>query len=81
MAMEDTAVDSRPITGLGVDENAAVIYENGKLSIISAGQRKQWNWRGNLSRSLCRPSMRGSVTPITLGSEAMIVDEMAEHAM
>ena len=76
-------VNSRPtIFGLGVDEKAAITYEDGKLSIFSAGRRATGVGEAtchilffnNLCEVMCIP-----ITPNT--GEAMTLDELIARAM
>ena len=81
MKVKDSAEESRPIYGFGVDEKAAVIYEGGKLSIWSAGRRATGIgdatchilFVNNLNEVMCIP-----MTPNT--GEVMTLDEMIERA-
>lgn len=72
-----------PIFGFGMDEKAAIIYEHGKLSIYSAGQRANGVGEATChilfandqkTEVMCIP-----ITPNT--GEAMTLDELIERAM
>jgi dipeptidase E len=74
--------DSRPIFGFGVDENAAIIYEGGKLKIFSGGLRKSGVgdatchilFVNNMNEVICVP-----IAPNT--GEALTMDEWIDRAM
>jgi hypothetical protein len=71
-----------PIIGFGVDELAGVIYENGKLTIMSLGKRK--NGIGEATCHILYVDQRREVMciPITPNTgEAFKLEELIERAM
>lgn len=71
-----------PIIGFGVDELAGVVYENGKLSIMSLGKRK--NGIGEATCHILYVDQRREVMCIPLTpntGEAATLEELIERAM
>lgn len=71
-----------PIIGFGVDELAGVVYENGKLTIMSAGKRK--NGMGEATCHILYVDQRREVMciPITPNTgEALTLEELIERSM
>jgi len=71
-----------PIIGFGVDELAGVMYENGKLTIMSLGKRK--NGIGEATCHILYVDQRREVMciPITPNTgEAFTLEELIERAM
>ena len=71
-----------PIIGFGVDELAGVVYENGKLSIMSLGKRR--NGIGEATCHILYVDQRREVMCIPLNpntGEAATLEELIEHAM
>ena len=70
-----------PIVGLGVDEKAAVVYEDGKITIMSAGTRK--TGIGQATCHILFVNERNEVLniPVTPNTgEAWTLEEMIERA-
>lgn len=82
MKGDTTELDSRPNFGFGLDENAAIIYEGGKIKIFSGGLRKSGVgdatchilFVNNMNEVICVP-----ITPNT--GEALTMDEWIDRAM
>ncbi len=71
-----------PIIGFGVDELAGVVYENGKLSIMSLGKRR--NGIGEATCHILYVDQRREVMCIPLTpntGEAATLEELIERAM
>jgi len=72
----------QPIIGFGVDELAGVVYENGKLSIMSLGKRR--NGIGEATCHILYVDQRREVMCIPLTpntGEAATLEELIERAM
>ena len=73
--------DDTPIFGLGVDEKCAVVYEEGKVTIMSAGKRVMGI--GEATAHMLFVNERGEVMviPVTPNTnEAFTLEEMLERA-
>ncbi len=71
-----------PIIGMGVDELAGIVYENGKLSIMSLGKRK--NGIGEATCHILYVDQRREVMCIPLTpntGEAATMEELIQRAM
>lgn len=80
-AQLESGMDS-PIFGFGVDELAAIAYENGRLTIMSAGKRK--NGVGEATCHILFVDQRREVMciPITPNTgEATTLEELIERSM
>mmetsp|Transcript_47853 Transcript_47853/g.101677 ORF Transcript_47853/g.101677 Transcript_47853/m.101677 type:complete len:413 (-) Transcript_47853:106-1344(-) len=74
--------EGTPIFGFGVDELAGIVYEDGKLSIMSAGERR--NGVGEATCHILYVDQRKEVMciPITPNTgEAVALEELIERSM
>ena len=73
--------DESPIFGLGVDEKCAVVYEEGKVTIMSAGLRKTCVGEATAHMLFVNERNEVMVIPVTPDTgESLTLEEMLERA-